>query len=337
MKVFFLVSGENRTLPKAEVLAVLQSIGAKFRVLNDFDQVLCLDSSKVDISKRLALTHKICELYGSCAPNLSEIIKLVKKTEFKFRGSFAVRVKRVKMHSAELGREKLERDIGEVIWKRYGANVDLKNPENVIYGVLTDEFVLGRVRSEIDKTAYKEREPQRRPYFRPGVMLPKTARAVVNLSRVREGDRFIDPFCGSGGFLIEAALIGAKIHGCDVDDEALAGCEKNLKHYGIKDYKLELRDARTLGREYRDFFDAIATDPPYGISASTRGLNIEKLYKDSINSFYEILKPKRYACVTSPRKLEIKKAVKKTGFEIVEEHFERIHRSLTRRILVLRK
>jgi len=332
MKIFFVLSGEHSTLPKAEVLAALESIGAKFRVLQDFKQVLVLETDKINaLHKRVALSHAVCKLFGYCDADANEIIKLTEESGIKVRGNFAVRVKRIENLSRKISTMELERNIGKIIKGR----ADLTAPENLIYGVLSDKFVLGKLLHKVDRSQYEKRKPHLRPYFRPGVMLPRNCRAVVNLTRVKAGQKFLDPFCGTGGFLIEAGLIGAKVYGCDIDSEAVEGCEKNLRWCGIKNYKLEVSDAREL--KYKNFFDAIATDPPYGISASTKGLELGELYESSIDSFYEILKPGKCACVIAPSKVALGKIAQNVGFEILEKHFERIHRSLIRKILVIRK
>ncbi|MBI5253254.1 MAG: methyltransferase domain-containing protein [Euryarchaeota archaeon] len=334
MKIFFVLSGEHSTLPKAEVLAALESIGAEFRVLQDFKQVLVLETDKINaLHKRVALSHAVCKLFGYCDADVNEIIKLTEESGIKVRGSFAVRVKRIENLSRKISTMELEKNIGKII----KGKAELKAPENLIYGVLTDKFVLGKLLHKIDRSQYEKRKPHQRPYFRPGVMLPRNCRAVVNLTRVKAGQKFLDPFCGTGGFLIEAGLIGAKVYGCDIESEAVEGCEKNLRWCGIKNYKLEVSDARALKHKYKNFFDAIATDPPYGISASTKGLELGELYKSSIASFYEILKPGKCACVISPSKVALDKIAQNAGFEVVEKHLERIHRSLIRKILVIRK
>jgi tRNA (guanine10-N2)-dimethyltransferase len=147
----------------------------------------------------------------------------------------------------------------------------------------------------------------------------------------------LDPFCGAGGFLIEAGLMGAEVYGYDIDEDAVRGCRRNLNHFGVKGYQLEVGDARDLKDKYRDFFDAIAADLPYGIQSSTRGMTLEELYKKSLESFFGILKEGGYACIISPEHVVVEALAQEAGFEVVETHSERIHRSLTRKILVIRK
>lgn len=147
----------------------------------------------------------------------------------------------------------------------------------------------------------------------------------------------MDPFCGTGGLLIEASLIGAEAYGCDVDEDVIGGCEKNLKSLGIKNYHLAIADARKLNEKYKNFFDAVATDPPYGISTSTMGVTLEQLYSDTMKTLHDILKPGRYACIMAPQKVDIEQYAEYSGFKVVERHFERMHKSLVRKIVVIKK
>ncbi len=341
MKVFFLLSGEHETLPKAEAIACLESMGAKFNVIFCLDSILAVRLGKTnkinEIHDRIALSHKICELFFSCECEKEKILKNVENLSFS-KLKFSVRVLRIKRYFRNLSTLELEREIGSVIWNKTKANVDLENPEVEYYGVISEKFVFGKVLHEINRYQYEKRKPHLRPFFKPGVMIPRICRALVNLTRVKKGEKLLDPFCGTGGFLIEAGFIGAKVYGCDIDPKILHGCKKNLEHYGIRDYKLWVGDARDLANmlNFHDF-DAVVTDPPYWISASTKGAKLEELYKEAIKAIHKVLKPEKFACIVMPDKIKGESFAREVGFEIIERHFERVHRSLTRKILVLQK
>jgi len=94
-------------------------------------------------------------------------------------------------------------------------------------------------------------------------MSPKLARCMVNLTRIKNSDRLLDPFCGTGGIIIEAGIIGARVVGTDIDPKMVIGTIENLQHCDIKDYEVFQADARKLKLPYE--VDGVATDPPYGI------------------------------------------------------------------------
>ncbi|MEK6977927.1 MAG: TIGR01177 family methyltransferase [Candidatus Hydrothermarchaeota archaeon] len=333
MRLLFHLSGEHPTLPRAEVLAVLEASGISYSVLESMDQALIVEADSVPDIGRLALSHRVCELLLSC--EVSEVPYRMQDLNVG-TSSFAVRGRRIKGHARSTDVPQLERAIGASI-KARGGRVDLRSPEVTYYGILTERFLLGRVLAEMDRAQYQGRRPHRRPYFHPGAMLPRNSRCLVNLTRVKPGDRFLDPFCGTGGFLIEAGLLGAKLHGCDIDPEAVEGCRRNLEAYGVKDYTVEERDARSLGSLYPGTFDAVATDPPYGVSASTGGLGLEELYGSVMGPIRDVLKPGGYACVVAPDAIPLEGLAAEAGFKVVEVHLDRIHGSLTRKIVVGRK
>jgi len=53
----------------------------------------------------------------------------------------------------------------------------------------------------------------------------KLAQRLIRHS-TREGDQIIDPFCGSGTFLVNAGKLNRYAFGCDIDKEALKICEE---------------------------------------------------------------------------------------------------------------
>ena len=77
------------------------------------------------------------------------------------------------------------------------------------------------------------RRPRKRPVFHPSTMPPKIARCMVNLARARPGEKFADPFCGVGGILIEAAVIGCDVLGVDASTRMLRGARTDLNYFKL--------------------------------------------------------------------------------------------------------
>lgn len=341
MDLFFYLSGEHDTLPKGEVTATFESLDKNYSVIESLEQALVVRTDLVDTKKlknRLAFTHSICEYLGSCNPTQDEIRSFVEELKIKINGSFAVRVKKAMSHGREYSKTLLEKTVGENIGEEGINSVDLINPDNLFFGFITNNrFLFGRFLEAIDKTQFHNRKPHLRPYFHPSSMDPKLAKAIINLSRTRRGKRIIDPFCGTGGLLIEAGLIGANITGSDISSKMIKGTEENLRHFGIKGFELNNTDISDLKNHYKDFFDAVATDPPYGKSSTTMGQNIKDIYKDALETIYTILRPDKFACIVSPETIELDTLALDLGFTVEEKYFVRIHKSLTRKITVLKK
>ena len=78
-------------------------------------------------------------------------------------------------------------------------------------------------------TAYTRRDQERpkRDAF-VGMLPPKLAQMMINLSAPKLGARVLDPFCGTGVVLQEAALMGFKVYGTDLADKMIDYSRVNL-------------------------------------------------------------------------------------------------------------
>jgi tRNA (guanine10-N2)-dimethyltransferase len=342
-KLFFLLSGEHQTLPVSEAQAILEAEGYDYRILENLTQVLRLeaDPKSVEAIKfRSALTRICCREIFNCGASLPEIlanIRSVSLDEFIEEGeSFAVRVRRVKGVTPELRGVELERKLGEQILEKVETTrVNLSNPQKTFFGVLTDKrFIFGLKTAEIIPKPFSERRPRRRPVFHPTAMPAKLARAMVNLAQPRRGDLVLDPFCGTGGMLVEAGLIGCRVLAFDAKPHMLRGGLKNILHYGIKPEGVAIADAR-----YPPVVkvDCIVTDPPYGRSASTLGTSTRLIVEDFLSAVGDKISRGRRICMASPKTVRIDDAGEEAGFKHIESHFVYVHRSLTRQIVVLEK
>ncbi len=97
---------------------------------------------------------------------------------------------------------------------------------------------------------------------RPGALKPTVAAAMLRLVDVQAGQRLLDPCCGSGTILIEAALMGAAVQGGDNDPEAIKATRQNMKDATVQG-EVEQWDARVL--PLRDSSNKrIVTNLPWG-------------------------------------------------------------------------
>ncbi|NYT00362.1 MAG: methyltransferase domain-containing protein [Methanocellales archaeon] len=332
MNIAFELSGEHATLPRAEAIACLESLNVNFREVAFMDQLLLVDVPEFPpIANRLAMTHHILDVLFVCQANIKSILRLVSTADLGIKGrTFCIRVKNIK--SAGLSSTALEKEVGAIIHKK-GYRVDLDNPDVIFRLVLTgNKCVFGRLIESVDRGQYEFRRPHQRPFFHPGVLLPRVARALVNISSLSDGI-LIDPFCGTGGILIEAALIDAQCVGMDVQQKMVLGTNLNLKYYGV-DGMLIVGDACETPLK-SEKVDAVVTDLPYGRSALIQARSLENLYHDSLREMYRVLKKNKKAVIVSQVPLD--KLADEAGFVVIERHQQRVHRSLTRHIIVLQK
>ncbi|HJH30833.1 MAG TPA: RNA methyltransferase [Methanosarcinaceae archaeon] len=340
----FELSGEHETLPRAEVIACLDIVGAVYSEHAFFDQCLVVDIAGSDeivekeinwISKRLSMSHYILKVAGICDNDVDTIIEMSGNSDISSHiiagETYVVRAKRIKHHT-DIHGANLEGRVGGSIYRK-GYSANMKNPDVEFRLILTGRCVFGSIVAPVDRSAYEARSPQKKPFFYPGVLMPRMARALVNLSKTRDGDVFFDPFCGTAGILVEAGLIGTGVIGVDVQAKIIGGAQMNLEAF-LPGYSLFVGDACRVPL-VDGCVDAIVTDPPYGRSAAIKAESLHYLYAHSFAEMYRVLKSGRMAVVVSEQRVD--GFARDAGFIVVETYLQKVHKSLTRIILVLRK
>ena len=80
---------------------------------------------------------------------------------------------------------------------------------------------------------------------RPGSLKPPVAAALLELLALQPGERLLDPCCGAGTILVEAARRGGLVQGGDIDTGAVAATLANAENAGVA-VSVEQWDARSL-------------------------------------------------------------------------------------------
>ena len=342
MELLCIQSQEHPELPIAELKAVMEceNINADIEIVAEGLVILknisnedC-DSYYKILTRRLGYTHEIHELIlKSDVDNFDNDMNSIVWSDY-IDETFAVRVKRLHSDIDTVG---YERKAGSLILDNtQDIKVNLSKPKSLVRIVAYDnDFYIALEKIKLDKKHFENTKPHKRPFFHPGSMNPKLARCMVNLSRVKEGQLLLDPFCGTGGILIEAGLIGCKVVGSDIYWKMKNGTAINLDYYGITDYRTFNLDVREL--KMYEKVAAVVTDPPYGISTTTGDCEGDDIFKAFFYSIYDNMRDDAYLCMASPHYVDLKPMVDEVGFEIIEQYGIKMHRSLTRIISVIRK
>jgi tRNA (guanine10-N2)-dimethyltransferase len=213
------------------------------------------------------------------------------------------------------------------------GRVSFTEPNFVIRVIRAERWYLCILRYERDRKELEQRRAPMRPFFSPVSLHPKFGRYLVNVSMTKPGDLILDPFCGTGGILIEAAMMGRRIIGSDISLSMVMGARLNLKYFGYSDAKIIHSSVSHLDLDEKAA--AIITDMPYGRNSSLHGDNIEQLYQESFTAFYNLLADKGHCAliVGDSRLLELSREF----FTLVSMVPVPQHKSLTRYFSVLRK
>jgi tRNA (guanine10-N2)-dimethyltransferase len=158
-------------------------------------------------------------------------------------------------------------------------------------------------------------------------MDPLLARALVNVAGARPGARVLDPMCGTGGLLVEAALVGATPVGVDAQRKMVRGARRNLAPYGGAAFlrgdatRLPLRDGAV---------DAVVFDAPYGRQSAIAGHDLAGLVGGALAEARRV----------APRGVVVgdrswAEAARDAGWAVEATFERRVHRSLVRHVAVL--
>ncbi len=327
---FFELSGEHPTLPQAEAYGccAAECDYFKFTTSGPGYAIFGFEPSALkSIASRLALTHRLGRYLGSCPP--AEVEHLARGLELP-DGSIAVRVKRYQENHLDVDAGKLAAQVGGVVAK--GKKVDLERPEVELRMFVSERVHFFLSEAEIDRGQFEKRKVAERPFFSPISLHPKFARALVNMTFVKRGEKLLDPFCGTGGVLIEAASIGVKAYGSDISPEMIEGCIQNMEHFGLPFEKMEVADIGDIA-EVIGPVDTVATDPPYGRATSTNKEPLGELYARSLPSIATVLERGSRVGIVLPRTCP----EEREGLELVHHHSQKVHRSLSRNYCILRK
>lgn len=325
---------EHKLFPASELKA-LSGI-ACFTIERENAELALLTCSNIEFSartlcSRLSFSHSVSILLGNHA-SWDELMESAQSAGRLLSGkTFRVRAVTRDREMKHLV-PSLERELGAAI-NHYGK-VDINNAQvefRVFLG--RGSFLLTRLFCTVDRHALDSRSVSNRVFFSPISLSPRYAKGLLNLCAVSEGERVLDPFCGTGGIVMEAMLIGADTVGTDIDMAMARGTMANIRQMGIKGkcelLALDVSAVPSLGK-----FDAIVTDPPYGRSSYMNRERPESLYRRAMKAFAGCLKQGGRLGIVLP---DIALLQAGNDFTLETCIKQRVHRSLTRNYMVFRK
>lgn len=143
----------------------------------------------------------------------------------------------------------------------------------------------GRKIGDSRRPLIEKHDLKKRPYISTTSMDAELALVTANLALAAPGKLFLDPFVGTGGFMIAAAELGAVTFGSDIDGRSFRGkgtgigkgVGANFKKYGLQDHFGDCMTSDLTNTPFRHlqvdgsptsrvrWLDGIICDPPYGV------------------------------------------------------------------------
>lgn len=260
-KSYIFVLGRNADLSVAEINSVCASHKWNYEEVLKTREVYIIDSDNLDadvLHKTLGGTVKIGEVVS-----VSHIDNIEETLDFKLLSSvLAAKTGKVQFGisvydgGVRQDTEYLDRAISPLCKsvKRELRNNDMSvrfayNTERYLSSVVVTKdkliekgaeilliptiqgVIIGKTLSVQEFEAFSDRD-----YGRPvrdmksGVMPPKLARMMINLSEILNDNVLLDPFCGSGTMLQEAVFLGfSDVIGRDISEKAIKDTKENLE------------------------------------------------------------------------------------------------------------
>lgn len=210
-------------------------------------QILDLISEQITEQKTGKLKLGLSIYSGNNASKLSR--KFIQQTLEQIRESFKASHPKLNLHtidskSTELSTAKI---IHSGLLKNGGLSLDILVEEQTI--TLAQTIQLPNLKKYTLRDYSKPK-----PSGVNGMLPPKLAQIMINLSNAQTGDHILDPFCGSGTVLQEAMLLGIDSTGTDLNSQIIADAKENLewldKRFRLRDSKvkfnLAVEDATTF-------------------------------------------------------------------------------------------
>ena len=333
---FLLFVGASNTLADSEIGAQIE--GARLLLPNVYVFESTSEIEAQDKVSRLGCSIKLAKELTGVAPVPESLTDLVTAKNFSvtcldnFQNS-PVANQEIK-NILEKGRFILPKD-------PFGLSPVLLKKHRI------DEFFTDNTRDETWKTTWVHdfehwiKKDRHMPYAnaKAGILPPKIARSMINLIPLEpQGKLLVDPFCGSGRLLVEAAELGYRVGGVDILADQVRETKANLSFLGFE-AEVQVLDATHLSDKFQEV-DAIVTEPflgkpnlrPDQIKYLVPGL--QKLYLGCLKDWLKVLKPGGYVVMVFPS-FDTGKQVYKTS-DIIDGKLELSYNFLKRGILYSR-
>ncbi|KAF9054991.1 tRNA guanosine-2'-O-methyltransferase [Hymenopellis radicata] len=304
--IFFAQTHHDFRIPELQSLSELYSLKIDFLEENPDPtrpfMIVNLESEEHAylLASRSILIKAVYEYYGHAATyeqvhainleNRSKWEKYIPDTSFKF-------IITGFNHTIP---QRRQREVVETFsYMGFLGKIDMKNPEITLacYEEYDAKHGTTRAKHEGDgefKQVYFGRlvatgsaraliamfDVKKRSYYGNTSMEAEISLLMANQTLASPGKLMYDPFMGTGSMAYPIAHFGAQMIGSDIDGRQMRGKEKTpgvlraASQYGVEARVIDLCTFDITNHPWRcgEFFDAIITDPPYGVRAGAKRL-----------------------------------------------------------------
>ena len=285
----FAQAREPFRLPELVAIGSAQSISLEFATeYSDSSPFLAfktLDNIQ-PILDRAVLVKDFIELWAE-ASNLDAIHGLLRHSMHYYEPFCSASFRFVvKCFGATVSERQQQEMINSFAYMNLNGTVILSGECDVVFGLFFDaecsKFYFGRWIGKASRSLVDRFTLKKRAYLGTTSMDAELSLIMANMARVKPGDLVYDPFVGTGSLLYPSAFFGAYVIGSDIDGRQMRGRDNsiytNLERYNVEQQMLGALVSDFARNTWRSElkFDAIITDPPYGVRAGAKRLGSKK-------------------------------------------------------------
>ena len=270
---------------------------------------ICDKDSASNIGSRSSLVAEILHpanysAFSNLETHVESILQWCETNLSNEGQTIAVRGGRIGVRIEGWSGRTIEQEIGGALFEA-GWKIDLTKPDITLRVIAVNHEdshtstprggnsnLIWGVKSE-GTSSWDDRTAPKRPFFKPISLDPRLARSMANIA-CPEGGKILDPFCGTGGIILEAAELSLKAYGSDADSRMVEGSRENLawaeeSQNMSSDAEFRRCSATTLQDSWGDEapFNGFAFDPPYGLN-SWKSDDGWQLFADALASCSEV-------------------------------------------------
>jgi 23S rRNA G2445 N2-methylase RlmL len=246
----------------------------------------------------------------------------------------------VEVSASFLGRRRFNRyDAEDAVGNALAARLDVPYHPRRTEGAPPPDYAAWRLTLDgTEATLMLRITPRplhRRPYKQrsvPGSLHPPLAAAMTRLADIGPGHTVLDPCCGAGTLLIEAALAhpeAARYQGYDIDRTALAAARTNKRTAAADHIRIHRADAGRLPLPSATV-DRVVCNPPWGTQVHPRA-SLAATPSAWWRELRRVLTPTGIAVLLLPSPTPLSEAIQTN---LIPTHTQRVHLSGTPAYLV---
>lgn len=256
------------------------------------------------LASRCILIKSVCEFYaqGSSYDELHAAVRSNKQEWIQHQADASFKFT-VTGFKCSLPAQKQREIIESFSYMALAGKIDLKTPD-IILSVFEEydsrvanvegkheqpnrfkQVYFGRLLVEgTARSLAAKFDVKKRVYYGNTSMEAEISLLMANQTLASSGKLVYDPFMGTGSMAYTVAHFGAQMFGSDIDGRQMRGKEKQAgvfraaAQYGVAARVVDLCTFDVTHNPWRcgDLFDAIVTDPPYGVRAGAKRLGRKK-------------------------------------------------------------